>query len=104
MVAGELETAARLSAHVVVVVFNDRTLNLIKIKQARLGRDTDALDFGAIDWAAVARGMGVEAHHAADAAEFEQVMARALAAEGPVLVDVDLDPSSYPAMLALIRG
>jgi len=104
MVVAELETAARLSARVIVVVFNDRTLNLIKIKQAKLGRETDALDFGATDWAAVARGMGVEAYNVSDIDAFERAFASGLASHGPTLVDVDLDPSTYPAMLAAVRG
>jgi acetolactate synthase-1/2/3 large subunit len=104
MVVGELETAARLSARVVIVVFNDRTLNLIKIKQAKLGRETEELDFGAIDWATVARGMGVEATQVSDAAAFDRAFADAIASPGPTLIDVDLDPSTYPALLAVIRG
>lgn len=104
MVAGELETAARLQVRVVVLVFSDRSLNLIKIKQERRGQSTDGLDFGEIDWASVANGMGVSGVRVSDAERFSSALERALVHEGPTLIDVQIDPTSYPMMLDVIRG
>jgi acetolactate synthase-1/2/3 large subunit len=104
MVVGELETAARLGVRVLVVVFNDQSLNLIKIKQEQRGETTVGLDFGTIDWAAVATGMGVDAFRVSDVAELEAEFARAVTSQGPTLIDVRVDPAGYPRMLEVIRG
>jgi acetolactate synthase-1/2/3 large subunit len=104
MAVGELETAARLRVPVTIVVFNDSTLNLIKIKQEKRGETTHGLDFGAIDWVAVANGMGVSAERVEEEQELEQALVRAVAAREPRLLDVAIDPASYPAMLDVIRG
>lgn len=104
MAAGELETLARTGAVVVVVVFNDSTLNLIKIKQEKRGETTRGLDFGAIDWVSVADGMGVGGERVNDANDLGAAFARALNAGGPYLLDLVVDASSYPRMLDVIRG
>ena len=104
MAVGELETLARLRLPVTVVVFNDSTLNLIKIKQEKRGEATLGLDFGAIDWVAVAAGMGVAGERITDVAALERAFGAAFAAGGPRLLDVTIDASSYPAMLEAIRG
>lgn len=104
MVAGELETAARLGVSVVVVVFNDQNLNLIKIKQEKRGETTVGLDFGPIDWAAVAVGMGVEGFRASNVSELESAFSSAVASRRPTLIDVRVDAAAYPRMLEVIRG
>lgn len=104
MAVGELETLARIGAAVVVVVFNDSTLNLIKIKQEKRGETTNGLDFGAIDWVSVAAGMGVAAERVSNSADLGAAFARAFNADGPYLLDVVVDASSYPRMLDVIRG
>jgi acetolactate synthase-1/2/3 large subunit len=104
MAVGELETVARLALPITIVVFNDSMLNLIKIKQEKRGETTHGLDFGGIDWVAVATGMGVEAERVEDEAAFEDAFGRAVAAGAPRLLDVAIDPASYTAMLDVIRG
>lgn len=104
MATAELETAARLRLPIVVVVFDDSMLNLIKIKQEQRGETTHGLDFGAIDWVSVARGMGVPAERIEHLDAFESAFARSVDADGPRLLDVVIDPASYAAMLDVIRG
>ena len=57
--AFELETAVRLGARVLVVVVDDASLSLIRIKHEARGHDRSSLDFGAVGFAAVAAGLGV---------------------------------------------
>jgi acetolactate synthase-1/2/3 large subunit len=104
MCAGELATAARLGARVVIVVFNDGTLNLIKIKQEKQGKSTHGLDFDAVDWAATAAGMGVSSTVAADRDALAAAFGEALRRPGPTLIDVQVDASTYPDLLKLVRG
>jgi thiamine pyrophosphate-dependent acetolactate synthase large subunit-like protein len=54
------------------------------------------LDDPPIDFTALARSMGVRAERAATLDEVRKLLAAALAAEGPTLIDVTLDPSFTP--------
>ena len=59
MVLGELETIARLRLAVTVVVFNDASLSLIRVKQRPEGHgDERAVRYSPVDFAAVAAGLG----------------------------------------------
>ncbi len=100
MCLAELETAARLGRDLRVVVFDDATLTLIAIKQGAGQGGDEAVRYGAVDFAAVARGLGLRAATATDAAELEA----ALAQPGPSLTTVQIDPSAYAAVLAATRA
>ncbi len=58
MVLGELATARDLKLPIVVVVFVDRSLALIELKQRDMGFDNLGVDFKGTDFAAVADAMG----------------------------------------------
>jgi acetolactate synthase-1/2/3 large subunit len=100
MCLAELETAARLGRDVRVVVFDDATLTLIAIKQGERQGGAEAVRYGAVDFAAVARGLGLRAEKVADSAALEA----ALAQPGPSLTTVQIDPSAYAAVLAATRA
>jgi acetolactate synthase-1/2/3 large subunit len=104
MVLAELETLARLELNVVVVVFNDATLSLIAIKQADGQGDERAIGYRATDFAAIASGSGVRAERIADVAHYRAALRHAFEQPGPTLLDVQVDPSAYPAVLDAIRG
>jgi acetolactate synthase-1/2/3 large subunit len=105
MTLAEIETAARLRLRIAVVVFNDGTLSLIKIKQRPAGQGgAEAVDFGPVSYARAAQALGA----AAVAVSTEQDLATALSAasgrDGPTIIDVQLDPAAYPAIMELNRG
>jgi acetolactate synthase I/II/III large subunit len=105
MVLAELETVVRLGLRVIVVVFNDATLSLIAAKQHPADHGgIDAVRYHPIDFAAVALGVGMNAESITSTRDFEDSLKRALAAGGPTLLDVAVDPSSYPAVLDAVRG
>jgi acetolactate synthase-1/2/3 large subunit len=104
MVLAELETLARLRLDVVVVVFDDRTLSLIAIKQHSGQGGDGAIRYSVTDFAAVAEGLGVPAFRADTEPEYRRAMTEALHRPGPSLIDVGVDPRGYPAILAAIRG
>lgn len=101
---GELATAAVLGARLVVVAFNDATLSLIDIKKDARDLPDGALGWPRADLAGAMRSMGGLGLAAATEAEFAQAMEQACAAKGPVLVDVAVDPSGYPAQIKALRG
>jgi acetolactate synthase I/II/III large subunit len=101
---GELRTAAREGVRVVVVVFADGELSLIRIKQDRRGLDPAGVGIGTMDWPCAARALGLQAYRACDEAALHQHLADALAADGPSLIEVRVDPSGYGRMLQALRG
>ena len=105
MTLAEIETAVRLSLKVIVIVFNDAALSLIKLKQKPAGQGGgEAVSYHPVSFAAAATAMGA----AAAAVTTEQGLATALAAAlrrpGPTVIDASVDPASYPAVMNLSRG
>jgi acetolactate synthase-1/2/3 large subunit len=105
MTLAEIETAVRLRLRIVVIVFNDATLSLIKIKQRPAGQGgAEAVDYGPVSFAGVATAMGAAAAAAGTEAELATALDAALRRDGPTVIDVAVDPACYPAVMELSRG
>jgi acetolactate synthase-1/2/3 large subunit len=104
MCAGELLTAAREQLQIVTIVFNDRSLSLIDVKQRQRQYASAGVTLGDVSWCSVAEGFGMRAHVAATDSELERALVEALAHRGPSLIDARIDPASYPDTLRAIRG
>jgi acetolactate synthase I/II/III large subunit len=102
--AAELETAARAGANVVVVVLNDASLSLIRVKQDDIGLTRSNVDFVRSDFASVARGLGAHGARAATEDELRSALAAALAKSGPALVDVEIAGTEYAQIHGRIRN
>jgi acetolactate synthase-1/2/3 large subunit len=90
MVAGELETVARLALPVTIVQFNNACFGWIKISQqlSQHGR-CFGVDFSAdTDHAAIARGFGLLGVRVEDPAEVEPALHEALRSKCPTFIDV----------------
>lgn len=105
MTLAEIETAVRLRLRVVVIVFNDAALSLIKIKQRpdRQGGSA-AVGYRPVSFAAIAAAMGAAGVSVAAEAELAAALEQALSRDGPTVIDVAVDPAGYPAVLELSRG
>ena len=105
MTLAEIETAVRLRLRIVVIVFNDATLSLIKIKQRPAGQGgAEAVDYGPVSFAGVAIAMGAAAAAVGTEAELATALDAALRRDGPTVIDVAVDPACYPAVMELSRG
>jgi acetolactate synthase-1/2/3 large subunit len=102
--AFELETAVRLRARVLVVVIDDASLSLIRIKHVASGHARSPLDFGPVGFAAVADGLGVASWVAEDEAGLRRAIRAALSVAGPTLIDARLSGSEYARTLEVVRG
>jgi acetolactate synthase I/II/III large subunit len=102
MVVSELETIARLDLPVAVVVFNDAALSLIEIKQGPDHGGAGAVRYRDIDFAGVAMAMGMPASRVDERSELDEVLRQI--GEGPHLIDVRVDPSSYRHVIRVTRG
>jgi acetolactate synthase I/II/III large subunit len=104
MALGELATAIALGVKLTIVVFNDATLSLIDIKKGERDLPEAALGWPETDFAATMEALGGLGLRAADEASARDALARALATDGPALVDIRVDPGSYPAQIKALRG
>lgn len=102
MVLAELETLARLELDVTVVVFDDAALTLIALKQVAEQGGPAAVRYGATDFAAAARAMGVPAETVDDLAGLRRALGPR--GRGPRLVAARIDPSGYREVIRTIRG
>ncbi|MGE5286179.1 MAG: thiamine pyrophosphate-binding protein [Micromonosporaceae bacterium] len=101
----EIETAVRLRLPIVVVVFNDAALSLIKIKQRPYGQGgAEAVGYCRTSFAGVATAMGAAGVCVTGTAELTAAITAALGREGPTLIDAHVDPGAYPAVMDLTRG
>ena len=102
---GELESAARFGISTVTVINNNRSFNQCRggFEGAHGGRDQGSDDlwvFEDVNFAEVAKSMGCLGIRVEDPAEIRPALERAVAANGPVVVDVatDIDamaPTAY---------
>lgn len=91
--AGELETIARLSVPITMVVCSNAVYGWIKAGQ-KTGFDARyfSVDFSRTDHAKVAAAFGVKSWRVEDPAELRGVLRRAVEHGGPTLVDVVCQP------------
>ena len=105
MTLAEIETAVRLSLRVIVIVFNDAALSLIKIKQKPAGQGgEEAVRYRPVSFAAAAAAMGAAGAAVTSARELAAALTDALARPGPTVIDAHVDPAGYPAIMDLSRG
>jgi acetolactate synthase I/II/III large subunit len=105
MTLAEIETAARLRLRIAVVVFNDGALSLIKIKQRPAGQGgAEAVDFGPVSYAGAAQALGATAVPVSTEQELAAALSAASGRDGPTVIDVQLDPAGYRAIMELSRG
>ncbi len=90
-----LWTMAREGLDVTVVLFSNRKYAILQVEFMRVGahnpgpKAMDMLDLTRpdLDWVSIARGMGVDAVRADDAASFNQALGRSFATPGPFLIE-----------------
>jgi len=87
----EMETAKRIGANIVMLVWEDKEYGLIAWKQeAEFGHHTD-LSFGNPDWMQLAQAFGWHGHFVDRSADFAGTLEQAFAEEGPSLVVAPVD-------------
>jgi acetolactate synthase I/II/III large subunit len=99
----ELETAVRVGARLLVVVLNDSSLSLIRIKQQERHYRRAAVDFGPVDAAGLGRSLGAAGFTARSAEEVRECVGEALAQGRPSVLDVRITGSEYGELQRVIR-
>ncbi|MEA2631986.1 MAG: acetolactate synthase large subunit [Chloroflexota bacterium] len=92
MTMAEIETAVRVSARVVVVVFDNERYGTIRMWQERRGTGVGvASELGSVDFAAIARACGAKGVRVERDSEFEPALRAALVADRATVIQVALD-------------
>jgi acetolactate synthase-1/2/3 large subunit len=95
MTGQELATAVSHRLNIVVLVINNGMYGTIRMNQERAypGR-TLGTDLVNPDFAALARAYGAEGETVTRTADFAPAFERALAAKGPSLIELQIDPEA----------
>jgi acetolactate synthase-1/2/3 large subunit len=86
----ELETAVRLGLDLIVIVFNDNGLGMIRMKQMADGYGTFGVDFQNPDFVKYAESFGASGHRLDDPSKFRSILDEA-AKGGVHVIDVPID-------------
>lgn len=96
MVMGELGVLAQWQLPVIVVVLNDSAIDLIRSHQIRAGKPVYGTEFPSPHFTQIATAYGLAAARVHSDAEYADALSAALASGRPMVIEVMLDPSSYP--------
>ncbi len=89
MSVGELETISRLNLPITIIQCSNGSFGWIKELQHLYHDDRYfSVDFNTVDYAAIARGFGLDAAHVSEPADLAGALRRALATDGPYFLDL----------------
>ena len=94
MLMGELLTVKLHDLPVKTIVFNNSSLGMVKLEMLVEGLPDRETDHEPVDYAAIARGAGIEAIRIERPGDVVEGLKRALAHDGPFLVDLVTDPNA----------
>lgn len=94
MLMGDLATIAQYKLPTKLVVFNNRSLGMVKLEMEVAGLPDWQTDMYNPDFAAVAKAMGMESFTVSEPDKVEETLKAAFELDGPVLVSVQTDPNA----------
>ena len=103
MTVAELQTAQRENLPIIVLVFDDREIGLIRVKQEIKGIPLHGVQLGGVDWEKLAQSFGADGV----VVETEQALSAALSAavhsKRTTVIGVRIDASGYVAQFNALR-
>ena len=99
----EINTAVKFDVPAVWIVLNDARYNMCEQGMATLGLSADA-SFPQVDFAMLARALGADGIRVEREAELVPALERAMAAAGPFVLDVRIDPKRRAPSQGRNRG
>lgn len=94
MLLGELLTVKLHDLPVKTVVFNNSSLGMVKLEMLVEGQPEFQTDHEQVNFAEIAKGMGIKTVRITDPKRLRKDMQKALAEPGPVLIDIVTDPNA----------
>jgi acetolactate synthase-1/2/3 large subunit len=103
MAIAELHTAVRERLPMVVVVFDDQEIGLIRVKQEIKGMEPYGIGLGGIDWEKLAQGVGADGIAVETEGALADALTAAVKSERPVVIGARIDKSGYVAQFNALR-
>ncbi len=94
MLLGDLATIVQYKLPIKLIVFNNRALGMVKLEMEVAGLPDWQTGMYNPNFAEVGRAMGMTAFSVSKPADVKKTLKKALATEGPVLVEVMTDPNA----------
>lgn len=94
MLLGDLATIKQYNLPIKLIVFNNRSLGMVKLEMEVAGLPDAETDMLNPDFALVAEAMGIKGMTISDPEHLEIILGEAFAVDGPVLVNVMTDPNA----------
>lgn len=94
MLLGDLATIAQYKLPIKIIVFNNRSLGMVKLEMEVAGLPDWQTDMFNPDFAMVAQSMGIEGYTVKDPGKVYLTLKKALKEKGPVLVNIMTDPNA----------
>jgi len=95
MMVHDLALIRELELPIVIVVFTDRSLSLIRVSESRKGIEPYGVDFRPPDFVKIAEAFGIHARRVSHITELKNSVERAVAERKPCLIDVPIDHREY---------
>lgn len=99
LMSSELSTAAQYGVPAVWVVLNDAGYGMCRDGHRTLGLTDQHVDFPRVEFAALARSQGADGALVEREDEIDAALEKAMAAPGPFVVDVRIDPEQASPLL-----
>jgi pyruvate dehydrogenase (quinone) len=94
MLLGDLATIAQYKLPIKIIVFNNRSLGMVKLEMEVAGIPDWQTEMVDPDFAAIAQAMGIKGMNVRDPDDVKQALTEALIFKGPVLVNIFTDPNA----------
>jgi acetolactate synthase-1/2/3 large subunit len=104
LMAHEISTAAQYGVHAIWVVLNDAVYNMCDQGIRAMGWSAAHVAFPQVDFAGLAGCLGARGLRVDDERELDGALRAALAHDGPVVVDVRIDPAELAPTVARVRS
>ncbi len=103
MAVAELQTAAREGLPIIVVVFDDEEIGLIRVKQEIKGIPLHGVKLGGVDWEKLGQAFGADAATVDTEKGLADALAAAVKSGRTTLIGARIDPSGYVAQFNALR-
>lgn len=99
----ELETAVRLNANVLHIIWVDNGYNMVAMQEEKKYQRLSGVEFGAIDFKAYAEAFGAKGFSVESAETLEPTLRAAMDIDGPAVVAVPVDYSDNPLLMGQLH-
>ncbi len=99
----ELETAVRLKANILHIIWVDNCYNMVAIQENKKYNRLAAVNFGPVDFKAYAESFGAAGFSVDSAAALEPTLRKAMDTDGPAVVAIPVDYSDNPLLMGQLN-